>query len=78
MGLFAGFFPAGLWLAQLVGEFLRSQLAQPSGLRRSFCLFSFGLRLEKLSQNFCERYRYAASRLALRCEHKKSLHNLGA
>ncbi|MCI6579800.1 MAG: hypothetical protein MSC50_05960 [Campylobacter sp.] len=55
----------------LGGSFLRSWLAQPSGLRRSFCLLFYGLCLEKLSQNFYERYRYAAPRLALRQDHKK-------
>ncbi|MDY4802897.1 hypothetical protein [Campylobacter sp.] len=34
-------------------------------LRKSFCSLSCAT-LEKLSQNFCERYRYGAPRLALR------------
>ncbi|MDD0847532.1 hypothetical protein PTQ35_01730 [Campylobacter sp. 46490-21] len=61
-----------------MGAFCQPSLAQPCALRRSFCSLSFGLRLKKLSQNFCERYRYGSQRLAQRLGRQKSPHNLRA
>ncbi|MDY5304084.1 MAG: hypothetical protein SPH02_04105 [Campylobacter sp.] len=61
-----------------MGAFCPPSLAQPCALRRSFCSLSCGLRLKKLSQNFCERYRYGSQRLAQRLGRQKSPHNLRA
>nr|WP_321427345.1 hypothetical protein [uncultured Campylobacter sp.] len=61
-----------------MGAFCPPSLAQPCALRRSFCSLSCGLRLKKLSQNFCERYRYGPQRLAQRLGRQKSPHNLRA
>nr|WP_321434620.1 hypothetical protein [uncultured Campylobacter sp.] len=58
--------------------FASQVLRSPAPYAEASARFPCGLRLKKLSQNFCERYRYGVQRLAQRLGRQKSPHNLRA